>query len=97
MTSATTALATHLWSAGMTYQGAHLVLVADRQSEYAFMYRPQCARSARSAAENFQCLSGRWSRSRNRRFCSPFETFRKNLRMTVPLRTRWRSNALMSW
>ena len=28
---------THLWSAGTTYQGAHLVLVADRQSEYARM------------------------------------------------------------
>src|SRR5262249_52110406 len=27
---ATAALATHLWSAGMTYQGAYLVLVASR-------------------------------------------------------------------
>ena len=28
---------THLWSAGMMYQGAHLVLVALMASSYAFM------------------------------------------------------------
>src|SRR5512135_2982586 len=51
-TSATTARVTHLWSAGTTYHGAHSVLVADRQSAYARMYRPQEARSSRSAGEN---------------------------------------------
>jgi hypothetical protein len=38
--------------------------------------------------ENFQCFSGSSSRSRKRRFCSFFETFRKNLRMAKPLRAR---------
>src|SRR5262249_3199168 len=69
-TSATTARATHLWSAGTTYHGAQRVLVASNAASYAPMYLPQWPRSARSAAENFQCLSGSSSRSRKRRRCS---------------------------
>ena len=60
------------------------------------MYSSQWPRSARSDGENFQFFSGRFSRSRNRFFCSSLDTCRKNLRITVPLRTRCRSNDLMS-
>ena len=52
------------------------------------MYSSQCSRSAASAAENFQFFSGLSSRSMNRFFCSFFETCRKNLRTSTPLRTR---------
>jgi hypothetical protein len=38
------------------------------------MYSSQCSRSFVSLAENFQFFSGRSMRSRNRRFCSGFET-----------------------
>ena len=44
--------------------------------------RPSRRARARSAVENFQCFSGSSSRSRKRFFCSSFETFRKNLRIT---------------
>ena len=41
-----------------------------------------------SLVENFQFFSGWSSRSRKRLFCSPLETWRKNLRMTYePLTT----------
>src|SRR5215467_4217457 len=38
ITSATSSRANHLWSAGITYQGASLVLVAPRSSRYAAAY-----------------------------------------------------------
>jgi len=41
------------------------------------MYSSQCSRSFVSPVENFQFFSGRSMRSRNRRFCSDFETWRK--------------------
>ena len=87
---------THLWSAGITYHGAHGVDVAVSASSKAAMYSSQCARSATSAALNFQSLSASSSRARKRRFCSAFETCRKNFTTFVPLRSRCRSKALMS-
>ena len=41
-------------------------------------------------------LTGVSSRAMNRFFCSSFETWRKNFTILVPLRSRWRSNPLMS-
>jgi hypothetical protein len=38
--------------------------------------------------ENFQFFCGSSSRSRTRRFCSFFETLRKNFGMTTPFRVR---------
>ncbi len=52
------------------------------------MYSFQWPRSFASAVENFQFFSGRSSRSRKRCFCSAFDTLRKNLRTTTPLRAR---------
>ena len=46
--------------------------------------------------ENFQRLAGSSRRASSRRFCSSLEMRRWNLITTVPLRTRWRSKALMS-
>jgi hypothetical protein len=36
----------HLWSAGITYQGAHSVLVLDSSCPYAFWYAPAPVRAA---------------------------------------------------
>ncbi len=46
--------------------------------------------------ENFQFFSGSSRRLRNRLSCSSFETWRKNLRITVPLRVRYFSKFRMS-
>ena len=93
---ATIACITDLLSAGITYQGAHAVEVVVIASSNACMFWSQNARSATSAALNFHSLPGVSSRAMNRRFCSAFETWRKNFTIFVPLRSRWRSNALMS-
>jgi len=60
------------------------------------MYSSHCARTATSAALNFHNLAGWSRRAMKRRFCSAFETWRKNLTIFVPFRSRWRSKALMS-
>jgi hypothetical protein len=65
---------TGLWSAGITYQGAHGVEVAVTASSNACMYSSQCDRSATSDALNFHSLPGVSSRAMNLRFCSSFET-----------------------
>ena len=44
---------------------------------------------ATSEAANFQFFSGWSSRSRKRRFCSAFDTCRKNLSTTTPLQHRY--------
>ena len=85
----------HLWSAGMICHGAPAVLVWLKTSSYAPMYSFQYARSRTSAGENFQFFSGVSIRSRNLFFCSLFETFRKNLSITVPFRVRYFSNSLI--
>jgi hypothetical protein len=48
------------------------------------MYSSQCARTATSAALNFHKLAGWSRRAMKRRFCSAFETWRKNLTIFVP-------------
>ena len=60
------------------------------------MYSFQRSRSLKSVFENFQRLIGSSMRLRKRRFCSPFDTCRKNFRMIVPLRLAYRSKLLMS-
>jgi len=40
-------------------------------------------------------LAGWSRRAMKRRFCSAFETWRKNLTIFVPFRSTWRSKALM--
>ena len=80
----------------MTYHGAHGVEVAVSASSNAPMYSSNRARSATSAALNFHSLPGTSRRARNRFFCASLETFRKNFTTFVPLRSRWRSKALMS-
>src|SRR5271157_3914084 len=72
------ACATHFLSEGITYQGAHSVLVSLRTSSYASMYSLHFALSERSVSENFQCLSGSSSLLRRRCFCLFFDTLRKN-------------------
>ena len=95
--AATRARVTHLWSAGMTYQGPYF---GAGRGEALLRRRPCSRPSARargqSPAENFQCFSGSLIRSRNRFRCSSFETFRKNLTIAVPLRVRCFSKSLMS-
>ena len=61
------------------------------------MYSFQWPRSFASAEENFQFFSGSSMRSRKRRFCSARDRFRKNLRISTPLRDRYRSKPRMSW
>ena len=63
-------------------------LVSRIMSSYAAIYLSQSFRSATSPIENFQFFDGSSMRSRNRRFCSSFETCRKNFRISVPLRAR---------
>ena len=46
------------------------------------MYSSQSFRSSTSPSENFQFFSGSSMRSRNRRFCSSFDTCRKNFRIS---------------
>ena len=77
-----------LWSAGITYHGAHSVDVAVSAWSKAVMYSSQRARSVTSAALNFHSLLGVSSRAKKRRFCSAFETLRKNFTTFVPLRSR---------
>jgi hypothetical protein len=36
------------------------------------------------------------SRAKNRFFCVSFDTWKKNFTILVPVRSRWRSKALMS-
>ena len=60
------------------------------------MYWSQSLRSATSFMENFQRLPGSSMRSRKRLRCSSRDTLRKNLRISVPLRARWRSKARIS-
>ena len=59
------------------------------------MYLSQSLRSATSPISNFQRLAGSSSRARKRWRCSSFETCRKNLRTSTPLRARWRSKSRM--
>ena len=71
---------TCLWSAGITYHGAHSRRRrGDRVLVRLHVRRPSGARSATSPALNFHCLFGLSSRAMKRRFCSAFETCRKNL------------------
>src|ERR687894_3306523 len=93
-TAATSACITCLWSAGMTYHGAHGVEVAVRASSYAAMYSSHRARSVTSAELNFHSFPGLSSRAMKRRFCSARDTWRKNFTIFVPLRSRCRSKAL---
>src|SRR4030095_8171062 len=86
--SATRARATYLRSAGVTYQGAHLVLVAESALSNASWYSLQNLRSPISDGETFQYLSELVRRSRNRFFCSLLERCRKNLRISVPFLVR---------
>ena len=95
-TLATSDCVIHQRSAGMTYQGAHGVDVAVSASSNAAMYSSKRARSATSAALNFHSFPGWSSRARKRSFCTCSETWRKNFTTFVPLRSRWRSKALMS-
>jgi hypothetical protein len=81
---------------GDDVQGPHAVEVAVIASSNACMYSFQLARSATSDALNFHSLPGVSRRAMNLRFCSSFDTWRKNFTILVPLRSRWRSNALMS-
>src|SRR5450759_1280177 len=94
--AATITRVNHLLSAGTTYHGAALVAVFLIMSSYASWYSSQYPRSFRSAAENFQFLSGFSIRSRNRRFCSFCETYRKNFLTTTPLCVRYCSKWRMS-
>lgn len=70
--------------------------VGSGESSLLAMYSRQCARSRTSPAENFQFLEGVSSRSRNRFFCSAFDTCRKNFSTATPLRRRCRSKPVMS-
>ena len=71
--------ASHLRSAGITYHGAHSVLVWESISENARWYSSQKRRSSTSAAENFQLWSGRSIRLRKRSRCSSFDTYEEQL------------------
>src|SRR5439155_26814019 len=93
---ATTTRVNNLLYACTTYQGASFVAVSWIISSYAFMYSSQKSRSLASLDENFQFFSGSSIRSRNRRFCSFFETCRKNFRTTTPLLARYCSKLRMS-
>ena len=89
MAAATTRRVNHLWSAGTTYHGACSVRGVARSSPRRRpCSRPSARAPARRASENFQFFSGSSSRARKRLLCSSFETCRKNLRTTMPLRVR---------
>ena len=88
ITAAVQTCANHLRSAGITYHGAHGVLVAVSICENAFWYSSQCPRSRTSAAENFQFFSGTSIRLRKRTRCSSFERLRNSLTILKPLSLR---------
>ena len=95
MIPATAVRMNHLWSAGITYHGAP-VLVARSAASKASWYSSQCARSATSPGENFQFFSGSSSGRGSARCCSSLETCRKNFRTRVPLRAQVPLEGVMS-